>query len=307
MQTVILQKCDGYEQPRLAEKIDSILSRLTEGWSLTGSQILVKPNLISSKAPLLACSRPEFILAAVTWLTEQHVRVRVGDSPAFGSAGTVIARLGIGGQLKKLGVEIVDFKSPVKHELHEGVDIEIAREALDNDYLLNLPRLKAHNQMYVTGSVKNLFGCVVGVRKAMLHMVHGKTHDPFASILLQIPALLPPNATLIDAIEVMHRSGPVHGESKRLDVIAGAVCPVSLDSALLAMLELPPGASPLWLAAEKVGHPGCIADTLRYPDLSPAELHGLGFEPPDSLDPVRFSLFRFAMGGLKRLRLAFQA
>jgi uncharacterized protein (DUF362 family) len=306
MQSVQLKRCDGYDSPEFSELIASLMADMTGDWSIQGSTILVKPNLISHRAPKLACSRPEVIVAVVHWLLDRGAKVRVGDSPAFGSSTSVLRSLGIDMELGTAGAEIVDFRTAVNHTLECGVDVGIAAEALENDYLVNLPRLKAHNQMYLTGAVKNLFGTVVGVRKAMLHMRHGNGYMPFSRILNEIPGLLPPHVTMLDGVEVMSGSGPVDGVPLDLNLLAGSACPVSLDTALLGLLQLPCEQSPLWSAAHEADHPGCRSGNHFYPDLQPQDFYGSGFLAPAELNPVRFSLFRSMRSGLRRLSLAFR-
>ena len=44
--------------------------------------------------------------------------------------------------------------------------IEVSRLVLEADTIINLPKMKTHGQMLLTLGVKNLFGCIVGRRKA---------------------------------------------------------------------------------------------------------------------------------------------
>jgi uncharacterized protein (DUF362 family) len=306
-QTVALVRCSGYGQADLAACIDSVAGNLALPSTLTGSTVLLKPNLISSRGPALACTNPHFIATVASWFLDHGAKVRIGDSPAFGTTSSVMARQGMTEALRGMDITPVHFSTPVTRSLAGGLTIQVAAEALECDLFVNLPKLKAHNQMYVTAAVKNIFGIVVGIRKAMLHMRHGGTHREFAEILLGLPGLLPQHCSILDGVEVMHRSGPLDGDPLALRCIGGSRSPVALDTSLLDLLELPKAGSPLWKAADVAGYPGSSSENIRYPLSVPRDFWGSGFLAPEVLNPVRFNPLRFLISGIRRLRLAIHA
>lgn len=301
---VVLSRCDDYSPRLLAEGIEFIMSHLELPVSLTGSTVLLKPNLISSRGPALACTHPDFLAAVALWFIDHGAKVKIGDSPAFGTTVSVMARHSMMEKLAGIPVELVYFKTPVPRTLSNGVAVEIAAEALECDLFVNLPKLKAHNQMYMTGAVKNFFGIVVGMRKALLHMRHGSSHQRFADMLLCLPELLAPHLSLVDGIEVMHRSGPLDGEPLMLYCLGGSNSPVALDTALLTLLELPVEKSPLWKAAADRMNLGCHPVDISYPGSDPRDFAGSGFIAPTVLNPIRFNPFRLLVNGIRRIGLA---
>jgi uncharacterized protein (DUF362 family) len=300
---VVLQRCDSYTPSVIAELIDRVAPYVGLNSSLHGKKVLLKPNLISSTGPRLACTHGGFIAGAAMWFLAHGAKVLVGDSPAFGSAVKVCQSQKILETLHDLNVKVVNFVSPVAVKLSGGVSVTVAREALECDLFVGLPKIKAHNQMYVTMAVKNIFGTVKGVNKAMLHMAHGGSHDQFAAIILDLISILPPQLHLADAIEVMDQSGPLDGSCLALDCVAGARCPVALDTALLDLLQLTRTQSPLWRIAALRGLDGSKFNNLCFPLLSPQDFHGSGFTAPDILNGVRFNPVRFLRNMMKRLAL----
>lgn len=300
---VALQRCDSYDRSAIAECIDLVMRSIGPLDSFHGTTVLLKPNLISSNGPSLACTHRGFVAGAAMWFLDQGAQVLVGDSPAFGSAAKVCQKQGISLALQGLDVKLVDFASPVRMELAGGETVTIAREALECDLFVGLPKIKAHKQMFVTMAVKNIFGVVKGVNKAMLHMVHGDSHDRFAGILLDIVSLLPSQLHLADGIEAMHRSGPLDGSLLPLNCMAAARCPVALDTTMLTLLELDQTSSPLWRIAAQRGLTGSKIDHLHYPLLAPQDFHGSGFMAPAVLNGIRFNPFRFLLGLVKRVVL----
>jgi uncharacterized protein (DUF362 family) len=297
---VVLQKCESYDRFALVELIDLSMRHIGMSGPFYGKTVLLKPNLISSNGPRLACTHGGFIAGAALWFLGQGAKVLLGDSPAFGSAAKVCQKQGISEALRGLEVKLVDFVSPVRIKLAGGISVTVAREALECDFFVGLPKIKAHNQMFVTMAVKNIFGIVKGVNKAILHMVHGDSQVRFSGMILDLMELLPSQLHLADGIEVMHKSGPLHGSPLLLNCVAAARCPIALDTAMLDLLMLNHTKSPLWCLAAARGLDGSDSNNLNYPLLSPQEFYGSGFKAPDSLIGIRFNPFRFLRGLMKR-------
>jgi len=298
---VVLQKCDSYDRSALAEVIDLSMRHIGMPGPFYGKTVLLKPNLISSNGPRLACTHGGFVAGAALWFLGQGAKVLLGDSPAFGSAVKVCQKQGISEALRGLDVNLVNFVSPVRIKLAGGISLTVAREALECDFFVGLPKIKAHNQMYVTMAVKNIFGIVKGVNKAVLHMVHGDSRDRFAGMILDLKELLPSQLHLADGIEVMHRSGPLDGIPLILNCVAAARCPIALDTAMLDLLMLDQTKSPLWSLAASRGLDGSDRNNLCYPRLLPQDFHGSGFMAPHTLNGIRFNPFRFLRGLMKRM------
>ncbi len=301
---VYLARCPGYDRAAVREIVEDMADTLGLKPSFAGNTVLLKPNLISATAPALACTHPEFIAGVAGAFLDRGARVRVGDSPAFGTALRAMEHHGIIRALAGMNVEFVEFVTPVQKELACGLRVGIASESLDCDLLVNLPKIKAHSQMYVTLSVKNIFGIVLGMRKAMLHMTQGNCHRRFAELIVDLLDILPPHAAIVDGIEVMHRTGPISGERLFLGCVAGSADLVALDTALLGLLGLDRRKSPLWQAAQGRNMPGSRPDDLVYPGLPPQAFAGSGFAGPELLDGVRFNPARFLRGLLRRFLLA---
>jgi uncharacterized protein (DUF362 family) len=303
---VLLQQC-VYDQPILLEVLERIAPFLRITDNLVGRRVLLKPNLISAGGPAFACTDPRFIITVARWFVDNGAVVSIGDSPAFGTAAGVLKRLGVHADLLSLGVQVVEFTTTRIFTLEGGVRVGVATQALDCDLFVNLPKIKAHNQMYMTLAVKNIFGIVKGLRKSIIHMQHGDTHRRFAKIILDLVGILPAHLTIADGIEAMHVSGPIHGESLDLRCVAGSLNPLAIDTALLSALELVPEKSPLWLEAQSRKCRGAILAEIEFPHLHPDSFHGSGFRAPELLSPVRFNPIRFLHGAMKRIILAIRS
>ncbi|MBU0943260.1 MAG: DUF362 domain-containing protein [Proteobacteria bacterium] len=300
---VCLARCDSYDPQVLVSLLQEQLDLLAVPADLSARKILLKPNLISAKAPALACSNPFFVAAAASCFLSRGARVLLGDSPAFGPAAQVLERHGFRTALCGLQVEEVPFVTMSKKKLACGLTLGVAAEALDCDYFVNLPRIKAHDQMGVTMAVKNVFGIVLGARKAWLHMRHGRSHQDFAEMILDLLQLLPPTLALADGIEVMNERGPMFGVPAALGCVAASKNCVALDRALLAVLEVGKERSPLAVAAQKSALPGACLHDLEFPQLYPRDFGGSGFRVPTVLNPIKFRPFRYLRSSCRRILL----
>lgn len=292
--------CPTYQRQRLKETIDQLCGSL----SFTvrpGDTVLLKPNLIGAlRADGLASTHPEFIAAVAEWGLDQSARVIVGDSPAFGSASGVMRAVGITEALEGLPVTIQDFKRYRRIVLAGGYTVNLAEPVLDCDILINLPKVKAHSQLRVSLAVKNFFGAVVGMHKALYHVRYGDRTERFAGLLVDLLALMPAGLSLADGIVAMHADGPVKGRPFQLHVVAGSLNPVALETALMDVLGLEYAGNPLWLECARRNLPGAEPSDLIYPHLAPDSVRAKDFQVPMVLKPISFNPFRMALSAIKR-------
>lgn len=298
---VAILRCPAYDRKAIKENLAVIFQALSFTVA-AGSSILLKPNLVSGIGHRgLACSHPEFVAAAAEWFVDHGVRVTVGDSPAFGRAPAVMDACGISASLKGLPVRALHFHQARTVNLACGLSLKVAAAALDCDYLVNLPRVKAHSQTLVSLAVKNYFGTVKGFSKALLHQRLGANEDFFARMIVDLQAVLPDGISLIDGIEAMHCSGPMDGLPFHLGVVAGSKNPVALDTAMLAILGINPEKSLVWRETKRRNCPGWREKDLLYPLLGPADVAVQGFVVPERLKPIPFRPLQVVRSIIRRI------
>lgn len=302
---VLLARVPDYDPARMERAVAGLLAAAGLR-PAPGTRVLVKPNLIAPRRTHLTCTHPSVVRAACLYLLDCGARVAVGDSPAFGTARVVAGAGGITAALEGLGVPVVNFSASRPVSLSFGGRIGVARTALEADMILNLPRLKVHDQMGMTCAVKNLFGCVAGSRKALAHQLHGGKGNRFPRLILDVMAALPPLFHLVDGVVAMHRSGPAGGEPFPLGLLAASGSGVALDTAVYTLTGITPAMVPLWREALACGLPGAGPDEPAYPLLSPADFDATGFELPRALSPVPFHPWRFLKGRVKSLMTRFR-
>jgi uncharacterized protein (DUF362 family) len=297
---IFLTACPDYSPGRLGGMVAGLLE--AAGFRpAPGDRVLAKPNLVAAKGGPLSCTHPAVVRAACDYLLACGARVVVADSPAFGTAESVARRIGLAEALRGLPVSLVTLGRPRSVPLPSGLAAAVSADALDADSILNLPKLKAHSQLRLTGAVKNLFGCVVGFRKALAHCRYGDQGRQFESLLVEVMAVLPPGFSLIDGITAMSRQGPTGGDPNPLGLLGAGASPVAMDTAVYTVLGVRPGTVPLWAEALRRGLPGADPAELVFPVKHPSEFDASSFVVPDRLSPVTFHPLRLVRGRLKSL------
>ncbi len=296
---VFLLPGSTYQQKELSNLVDKVLSA-ADFSNLAGTKVLLKPNLVCSRKGSLPCTEADFMLAVARWFVDNGATVELGDSPAFGSAQTVLSYLGVLEELKKTGVKIRRFKNSRKVILTDDIEAKVATAALDCDLLLNLPRVKAHSQLLVTMAIKNTFGCICGFQKPIWHMKHGSS-DKFVNLILELVNVLPPVFSLVDGIKTMHKTGPIKGKPFALGLVAGGWNPLAIDMALLEIIGVEYNNSPLHRVAVSNNITGANREDLIYPYKKPHDLKNDKFRVATSLDSIVFNPFSFMRGLGKRV------
>ncbi len=300
---VALFRCNSYK----ALFTDQVFKTLFEAAgpdSLKNVHVLVKPNLVTPRDPL-AASEPDFIGAVCSFLVEMGARVRVGDSPAFGSARRVAIKSGLLDALKGLDVEFSELDKPKKIKLPSGISVGISQKALDADLIINCPRFKAHAQAGITAGVKNFFGCVTGFRKAFAHCKYGDVGTLFETILTEIPAVLPPSFSIVDAITAMDTTGPSGGCPCNLGIIAASASPFAVDTVFYNMLNIPSDLLPVHREALRRELRGTNLNDISFPLERPQDFNLEKFRLPERLQPFTFHPVRLVKGRLKSLYMRF--
>ncbi len=301
-ETVFLRRLNGYADPRRNAIVAELLA-LAGCPAARGSRVLVKPNLVAPRNPALSCSVPALVRAACLPLLDAGAIVTVADSPAFGT-GRIVARLaGLTEALADLPVRVTSLDRPCSLPLATGGRIGVSRLALEADHIVNLARLKCHDQMGMTLAVKNFFGCVCGFRKSLAHQRLGRDIRQFAGMILDVLAALPPSTSLLDGVVAMHKAGPVGGEAFPLGLLGAARNPVALDTAVYTLLGISPDFPPLWRESLVRGLAGATPGEIAYPLEQPDAFDAAGFVTPARLAPLRFEPRRFVRGRLRSLLL----
>lgn len=207
-----------------------------------GAAVLLKPNLLRGRTPDCAVTtHPSVVRAAAQLIREAGAaRIMVGDSPGYGTCRAAARTAGIADVADALGLELLEFTAAENTDPERiFARLELAREALDADVVINLPKMKTHCQMRMTLAVKNMFGTVPGTRKFQWHYRAGRDRLIFARMINQICRTVQPALSILDAVYGMDGHGPGSGRARPVGFLGAAADPWALDAVVMDIIGQP--------------------------------------------------------------------
>ena len=297
--------CADYDQARIDAAMDEAVGRFggLERFIKPGWRVLLKPNFLKPAAAEKAITtHPSIIQRAIELVRACGAEPFIGDSPAWGSLRNVMRQSGSAAVAERYGVDVVEFKKQVRVANTQGQVYEhlhIDRAARDADAIINLGKLKTHQQLLLTGAVKNLFGCVAGKRKAWWHFKAGAFDNYFARMLMENARLLRPVFTVVDAVIGMEGDGPSDGAPRRLGFLLAGVDCVAIDRVACEILGIAADEYRIMQAARELGVASVELDNIDVVGCSIDDLRVADFKLP-KLSPIGFSLPRVVKSALKQ-------
>ncbi|MFH2035343.1 MAG: DUF362 domain-containing protein [Candidatus Zixiibacteriota bacterium] len=232
---VAIQRCNTYDTDILSNRLHNLLELLggLDNFVKPGMRVLLKPNLISAKTPDRGITtHPELVAAVAREVKKIGAVPVIGDSPGGAKRGLerVWEKTGMRAIAERDGLELLNFEaSGVVQMKCNGRTFYIAREAVEADFIINLPKLKTHVLTLMTGAVKNVFGFIPGFRKGNYHKEYPKPNE-FAEIIVDIFSLVTPGLSIMDGILAMEGDGPSSGKPRWVNLLIGSADAVALDS-----------------------------------------------------------------------------
>ncbi len=302
MHTVSLQKVATYDRALVKEGLIRLLEPLggMGAFVRPGERTLIKPNLLSAKAPERAVTtHPEVLRGIIELVKDAGGVALVGDSPGVGSARRVAEKSGMLKVIEESGAQLVEFAESVE-VAGQGLfrRFEIARPYMEADRLINLAKLKTHEMMTMTCAVKNLFGAVIGTGKAAWHLKAGDDREMFARMLLDIYLLRRPDLNIVDAIIAMEGNGPGSGDPSQMGLLLCGTNPVAVDVIAAECAGIPRRLLHVEMVAEKLRLDGVERRRIQTVGLPLEEARVNNFRLPHVSD-VQFGLPAFLKNRLR--------
>lgn len=256
---VILLPCDSYREEVIYENLRKGLELLGGLETMVGKEekILLKPNLLKkAEVEKAVITHPAVVGAFGRILREAgYQNISLADSCGTGSTSKVIKGTGMDETLEKLQIPAVDFSEGVHVKYPEGVQAKefiIPKELLESDCVISLSKMKTHALERITGAVKNSYGFIYGMNKAVGHTKYPSA-DSFARMLVDLNRYVMPRLYVMDGIMAMEGNGPGSGDPVQMNVMLMSTDPVALDSVFCSLVHLKPQMVPTNYHGEKMG------------------------------------------------------
>ena len=128
----------------------------------------------------------------------------------------------------------------------------LANAVQEADALINVCKMKTHALERLTGAVKNMYGCIVGLNKGAGHVAYSNS-DVFADMLSDLNRCVRPRLHIMDGITAMEGNGPTSGTPIDMKVLLFSADPVALDAVFAALVHLDPALVPTCVSGAKYG------------------------------------------------------
>ena len=192
-----------------------------------GMAAAIKPNLVvPCPASDGATTHTEVVEGIIRFVSDFGIaKIKIIESSWVGdSTKRAFKYCGYEELARKYNIPLIDLKDDRTIKLSHGdTKIDICSEAINTDFLINVPVLKAHCQTHFTCCMKNLKGCIPDSEKRRFH-TQG-IHKPVAVLNM----LLKTGYCVVDSIcgDLSFEEGGNPVESNR--IIAGRN-PLTVDS-----------------------------------------------------------------------------
>jgi len=235
---VAIVKCKNYERTRVEQAVKAAFDLLggLNAFVKKGEKVLIKPNILSARLPEDGvCTHLEVIRAVVKSVRDCGAVPCIGDNPG-GSISPAKAYEGSG---------LTSLAKEERVELKEAKDIKvvngipIATYFLECDKIINLPKMKTHSLMGITGAVKNMYGAVAGLHKSELHKKFPGPEE-FTKVLVDTFEIVKLDLVLMDGVVAMDQQGPSSGRLRYPGLLIAGEDSVAIDSVFAELIGMKP-------------------------------------------------------------------
>lgn len=246
--SVAITACKTYDRQELYAAIGKAFEAagLTD---VSDKRILLKPNILSDAVPEKnITTHPEVLRAVIRYLVSKGAAsILVGDSPGIQGSFFVPKNSKIAEVCEQEHVPWIDFaKDPVSTVIPFTLGRRLPLpKILDSvDLIISVAKMKTHQLMYMTGSVKNLFGMVPGLHKSPCHMMY-PTREAFARLIAGLYVAVKPSFAILDAVVSMEGAGPASGLPHHTGLIMASSDCTALDVAQSIVMGYDPMTIPI--------------------------------------------------------------
>ncbi len=217
-----------------------------------GDKVCIKPNIcILKKANTGITTDPRVVQSVIEFIQNKwECEISIVESDAtINSIDIAYDALGWKEMASKVGVELVnlskDKRIATEFKGYVLSNPKIPKTLHECDYLISVPKLKAHEITGITGVLKNQFGCLPKRRKAVYHRKISET-------IVDAATLFKPQLSIIDAI-ITTRGGVITGTPIRTNLILASTDPVAMDAVCAKYVGINPKKIKHIQLAEKIG------------------------------------------------------
>lgn len=232
--TVSIARCSSYH----LQTVLNSFSELLEPWNgisyfvKPGQKVLLKPNLLAACRPEESVTTHPLIIKALAILVQEaNGIVYIADSPGTDNPDLVYRKTGMKDIADETNSELIKFDHNKNKDYYRNSNykkFKLASNLDEMDLIINVAKLKTHPLTGLTAAVKNTYGCIVGKKKASLHVEHPLPRE-FSRMVLEVFQSVKPELSVIDAVISMEGVGPRSGNPRHTGLLMSSPNAVALD------------------------------------------------------------------------------
>ena len=205
----------------------------------SGSTVIIKPNLVAPRPPETgATTDPRICRVIADMVRERGARPIMAESSFVGLDTEEVIRTAGYDKLREDGYEVVNLKEKgteiVTVPVPQGVaidEVSLPKIVVDADAIVDVPKMKTHDQSGVTLAVKNMKGVLPDVWKRRFHHTYGVFQSTADLLTVVKPCL-----TVVDGIVAMQGIGPAMGEALEMDLVIAGQDAVAVDAVVSSVM-----------------------------------------------------------------------
>ncbi|MEA1966980.1 MAG: DUF362 domain-containing protein, partial [Thermodesulfobacteriota bacterium] len=191
---------------------------------------LIKPNVLGPFDPDSGIvTHPKVVGALVKILKQKGLTVVVGEASVVGTdTMTAFKKAGYFEIAQKYGIKLVDFNKEKRRKVKFNNRILKIPEIVFSHEYINIPKLKTHDQAFVSISMKNQKGLLMSNDKKAFHR---KGIYVLGQNVLLLSSIVQPDLNIVDGIDSLEGNGPGQwGIKKNMDILVAGCDMFEVDN-----------------------------------------------------------------------------
>ncbi|MBQ2840179.1 MAG: DUF362 domain-containing protein [Oscillospiraceae bacterium] len=263
---VYLSSCEDYSKEKTERAVREALDAFGGAAALAGGKrVLIKANLLMSCTPDKAVTtHPNIVEALAREFISAGCTVEIADSCGGMYTEEILNKLYATSGMKRVaentGAVLNYDTSSFELDIKDGVRIkkaQIISPLKRADFVVSAAKMKTHGFAYYTGAVKNMFGTIPGLTKAVMHS-RFPDKRAFCEMLVDLCEGVRPDFSIIDGVVGMEGAGPSGGKPKTVGVIVASDNPYAADATAIDIMGLERKKSPVHVEGVRRGLVGDI-------------------------------------------------
>jgi ferredoxin len=149
----------------------------------------------------------------------------------------------------RTGAQLIDFVTAGAREVRGRLFVPrkylVTNAYFDADRVINVANCRSHQGIGISGAMKNMFGCVIGLRKLLIHNLFPGQPKAFARVIADIYGSVRPDVSFLDLTTVVEGAG-INTEIRPVGLVLASTDAVALDT--VASHTIGYDQLPLWIS-----------------------------------------------------------